>query len=45
MAVGIRKLMRAWILPGEQVSFQGGFRRERDPEVSEDGASSLARRV
>lgn len=33
--------MRAWILPGEQVSFQG----VRDPEVSKNGASSLARDV
>lgn len=31
--------MRAWILPEEQVSFQG----VRDPEVSKNGASSLAR--
>lgn len=33
--------MRAWILPEEQVSFQG----VRDPEVSKDEASSLARDV
>lgn len=33
--------MRAWILPEEQVSFQG----VRDPEVSKNGASSLAREM